>query len=159
MKLKLFAYNIFYHESLHVLAGMLTSGLVYSRYQSLVLASVAFAVSILIDADHLTEGFLVHGFRFSWILRYPGKNYFRETGLMTLFFHSWELLPIILLLGRVFHLTQLSITIVLAAAVHYLLDNLVYGSLCGMSWFQYFLFFRLYHRFSFQALKASGHNI
>lgn len=154
MKLKLFAHDIFYHESLHLLTATLAGLLVFNWYHSLILAIVAFAVSILIDADHLTEGFLVKGLKFSWIFRQPGRTYFRETGLMTIFFHSWEFLPIIFFLGWLFHLTPLAIAIILAAAVHYLLDNLVYSGFCGMSWLQYFLLFRLYHRFSFSALKG-----
>lgn len=149
-KLRVFADNLMVHELLHLMLAGAVFLVVYYLFKSLNLSLIAFLLNILIDTDHFFEGILFNGLNFRWILSCP--NYWRQSGKMTIFFHSWELLPLILAIGILSGHQTAALTIVIAAASHYLLDHFVYTLWGKMSIFQYFLIYRLYHRFSFNKL-------
>lgn len=146
----IFATNLVAHELLHLLVALIIAGFVVRRYHSWKLAGVILAVTFLIDVDHLSEGFLIHGLNpQSWLSSPFSWNYFMATGKMTIFFHSWETLPLILFLGKKFNHWPLVVSVVLAAAGHYLVDQIVYTSAHGMSIFKYFFLYRAFQRFDF----------
>lgn len=150
--LKKLAANLIAHECFHFLIGLIVSIFIFWQFASLKLVIVVFFVTFLIDLDHLTEFFIVYGFHPVQIFKSFRGNCFREAGKMTIFFHSWEVLPLILFFGKKFQQWPLAITIVAAAIGHLLVDQLVYSLAYGMSLFQYFLIYRAWHRFNFWEL-------
>lgn len=152
MKLSFFATNLYAHEFLHFLLALIISLVVYKLFREFNLVLIALSVSFLIDLDHCLEGLLFNRFRIGWIFRELPAIYWERTGKVTLFFHSWEVLPIILFLGKVFNQWPLAVTVTIAAAAHYVFDSLVYFSINKLSFIVYFFFYRLYHKFSFQKL-------
>lgn len=152
MSLYLFAENIIVHELLHLAVAVLVSFVVYKKYRSNKLVVAVFLSSFLIDIDHLTEGFILFGPNiFNWYKLIRG-GFFRESGYMTIFLHSWELLPIILLASKKLRVWPLGVTIVVSIVGHLLVDQLIYTGLYGMSLLQYSFFYRALNHFSFYKL-------
>ena len=152
MKLSFFATNLYVHEFLHFLSALTVSLIVYKLFKQSGLVLVAFLTSFFIDLDHYTEGFLFNRFRIGWIFKELPAVYWERVGKVTLFFHSWEALPLILFLGKILNQWPLAVTVTIAAAAHYVLDGLIYSSINKLSFVVYFFFYRLYHKFSFQKL-------
>lgn len=148
----IFATNIPVHEILHLISALVVSFFIYRLYKSWKLVAVAFLVSFLIDLDHLTEAFLVYGINPLKVVQQFHGNHFLEAGKITVFFHSWEALPFILLLGKVLRLWPLAVSIVLAAVCHYLVDNFVYGLFYGMPLWQYSFIYRAIYNFDYYKL-------
>lgn len=150
--LNYFSKNVFAHEFLHFFSGIVLAVIFYLWFSNIWLSLVCFLVSVFIDADHYTEGFFVEKFNLSKIFNnWPG-NYWQKTGKVTLLLHSWEILPIILFLGKLTGQLPLALAICVSATVHYLIDTFLYSFFAGMSIFQYFLIYRIYHRFNFSVL-------
>jgi hypothetical protein len=149
---EIFASNLFFHELLHFLAAILISLYVVKKYHSFKLVIGVFLISFLIDADHLTEWFWVYKTDLVYIFSHFNGGYFREAGKITIFFHSWELLPLVWFLGKIWEKERLAKAIILAVAGHYLVDQLVYTSLFAMPLWQYSLIYRAINQFSFWKL-------
>jgi len=149
---EIFAENLIIHELLHLFFAILASVFIYWKYKSWKLVFIAIFVSFLIDVDHFFEGFLIYGFNLMEILKNFRGNYFKEAGVITVFFHSWEFLPVILYLGKKYRFLPLAISIVAGAAAHYFTDNLVYSTLNNMPILEYSLIFRILNGFDFYKL-------
>lgn len=151
MNFYIFAENLLVHESLHLIMALILSLFIYRKYHSKKLVLLVLMVSFLIDIDHLTEGFILYGFNLGEYFPIKG-GYFSQSGYMTLFLHDWELLPIILLLGKKLNRWSLGVTVAVSLAGHLLVDQLVYTGLYGMSLLQYSFIYRAIHHFSFVKL-------
>lgn len=151
-KLRLFADNLFAHESLHFLAGIIMFFVLFKMFGQVKYGVIAFLVSLLIDADHYFESLLVNRFKFYKIFDDQPHNYWKKLGKMTLFFHSWEILPLILILGKEVNHYPLAIAFVFPAALHYFIDSFIYSGFRRMPVLMYFLVFRLYHHFDYKKL-------
>jgi len=138
-KFKIFADNLFAHEMLHFFAGIIMFFVLYRMFG-------------LIDADHYLESLIANNFKFYKIFENPPHIYWQKLGRMTILFHSWELLVLIVILGRVFGQSALALAIVLPAILHYLIDIFIYRSFKKMPTFLYFLTYRLYCRFDIKKL-------
>jgi len=147
--LHIFADNVFAHEILHFCSGIILFFLILKLFFRLDMAIIAFLLSVLIDIDHYLEGFMVEKAKIGWIFKHHPCVYWKKTGRMTIFFHSWELLPIIWFLGKIFENAALSLSFILSLSLHYSIDTLIYGSLRKISLWQYFFIFRLKNKFSF----------
>jgi len=89
MKLRDFASNLYLHESLHLISGVIISWGTFLFYGKINLALVAFAASFIIDADHYFEALFY--FRLNPITILKNRhNCWMQTGKMTILFHSWE---------------------------------------------------------------------
>lgn len=151
-KLKVFADNLLVHESLHFFSGVIMFFVIFRLFGQVKYGIVAFLVSLLIDSDHYFEGLIYNRFKIKWIFTTYPHVYWKKSGRVTLLLHSWELLPIILILTLVYNQRLLAVAIVLPAVLHYLIDNIIYCSFGKMHPLQYFLIFRLYHKFDCQFL-------
>lgn len=151
-KLRIFADDLFAHETLHFVSGIIMFLSLYKMYGKLELSIVAFLVSLLIDADHYFESLIVNRFKFYKIFNDWPHVYWKKLGKMTLLFHSWELLILILILGRIAGREPLAMAIVLPAILHYLIDSFIYAGFRNMPVLLYFLTYRIYHRFSLKKL-------
>ena len=149
--LEIFATNLIWHESLHFLIASTLAFFIFRKFKSWKLVLVIFALSFLVDSDHLTEGFLLNGFNLKSIFSFQGE-FFRDSGRMTIFFHSWELLPLILLIGRKVNQWPLALTVVFALAGHYLVDQIIYTSVYSMPLLEYSLTWRAWHRFNWHEI-------
>ena len=151
-KFKIFADNLFAHEMLHFFAGIIMFFVLYRMFGLIEYGIIAFLVSLLIDADHYLESLIANNFKFYKIFENPPHIYWQKLGRMTILFHSWELLVLIVILGRVFGQSALALAIVLPAILHYLIDIFIYRSFKKMPTFLYFLTYRLYCRFDIKKL-------
>ncbi len=155
MNTRVFSTNIFLHEMLHLSSGVIVAVFVYFFYHSFFLSLVAFFTSFVVDLDHYFESLFY--FRFNLIKIIRNKyNCWIETDKMTIFFHSWELIFILLFLGWKFNLLPLAITIGLSMAIHLIVDTLVYSSYYNMPFYQYFLIYRASRKFDFLKLYNEG---
>lgn len=151
-KLKIFADNLLAHESLHFLSGVIMFFIIFKLFGQVKLGFVAFWVSLLIDSDHYLEWFICNRFKKKLIFTAYPQVFWEKSGKITLLLHSWELLPIILILGQTYNQRFLAMAIVLPAVLHYLIDNIIYCSFEKMPVLQYFFLFRLYHKFDYKKL-------
>jgi len=155
-KLKIFADNLFAHEMLHFSAGIIMFFALYKMFGLIEYGIIAFLVSLLIDADHYLESLIANNFKFYKIFDDPPHIYWKKLGRMTLLLHSWELLVLIAILGKIFGQTPLVMAIILPAILHYLIDIFIYKSFKKMPTFLYFLTYRLYYRFDIKKLCPSS---
>jgi len=151
-KIKIFADNLLAHESLHFFSGVIMFFVIFKLFGQVKYSAVAFLISLLIDSDHYLEGLFYNRFKIRWIFSSYPHIFWQKTGKMTLLFHSWEVLPVILILGRVLNQWPLAVAVVLPAVLHYLIDNIIYCSFRKMPILQYFFLFRLYHKFDTKIL-------
>ena len=157
-KLRIFADNLLAHESLHFCSGVIMFFVIFRLFGQVKYGIVAFLVSLLIDSDHYLEWLICNRFKMKLIFTTYPHVYWKKLGKITLLFHSWELLPIILILGQVYNQCPLVIAIVFPAVLHYLIDNIIYSSFRKMPVLQYFFLFRLYYKFDYKIL-CPGSNI
>lgn len=155
-RLRIFADNLFAHEMLHFSAGIIMFFALYKMFGQIKYGVIAFWVSLLIDADHFLESLLVNRFKFYKIFDDYPHIYWQKLGKMTILFHSWELLVLIAILGKIFGQTPLVMAIILPAILHYLIDIFIYKSFKKMPTFLYFLTYRLYYRFDIKKLCPSS---
>jgi len=155
-KLRIFADNLFAHEMLHLGSGIMMFIVLFKMYGQIQYGIIAFWVSLLIDADHYLESLIANNFKFYKIFDDPPHIYWKKLGRMTLLLHSWELLVLIAILGKIFGQTPLVMAIILPAILHYLIDNFIYSSFRNMPVLFYFLSYRVYHRFDFRKLCPDG---
>ena len=148
----IFADNLFAHEVLHFLSGVGMFFLMYRLFGKYSLSLVAFFAGILIDIDHYFEGLIYNRFKINWIFNTYPHTFWQKYGRMTILFHSWELLFLILVLGEIFNLEPLAIAVVVPCILHLSLDNLIYSGFRKMPVLQYFFIFRLYHKFDYKIL-------
>ncbi len=151
-KLRIFADNLLAHESLHFFSGVIMFLVIFKLFGQVKYGVIAFLVSLLIDSDHYFEGLIYNRFKARWIFTTYPHVYWRKTGKVTLLFHSWEFLPIILVLSWMINQWPLALAIVLPAILHYLIDNIIYSGFRGMSVWQYFFVYRLYCKFDTKIL-------
>lgn len=152
MKFRIFAVNLFAHEILHISVAVLISLFIFWEYKQIDLSLIAFFTSIFVDVDHFLEGLIIKGLDLRWLA--VSSNYWRQSGKMTIIFHSWELLPIILIIGKAVNQWQLACTVVIAVVGHYLVDQLVYMHYGKMSAYQYFFIYRAMNNFDFKKLDG-----
>lgn len=150
--LSLFATNIIAGELLHLLMGSVIAVIIFWRFKSWRLVAVVLLMSFLVDLDHLFECFLIYGLNPIKIINSFEGNCFREAGKLTIFFHSWELIPLILFLGKKFRQWPLAISVTAAMAGHFLVDQITYSTFYGMSFWQYFFTYRAWYHFDFEKL-------
>lgn len=155
-KLYIFADNLFAHECLHFLSGIIMFFVIFNFLGEIKYGIIAFLVSLLIDTDHYFEGLIYNRFRIDWIFNTYPHIFWQKFGKMTILFHSWELLLLILTLGKIFNQQSLAIAIVVPSVVHYSIDNIIYSAFRQMPVLEYFLTFRIYNRFNLK--KASTKN-
>jgi len=151
-KLRIFADNLFAHEMLHFSAGIIMFFALYKMFGLIEYGIIAFLVSLLIDADHYLESLIANNFKFYKIFDDPPHIYWKKLGRMTLLLHSWELLILILILGRIMSQEPLALAIVLPAILHYSIDSFIYSGFGNMPILIYFLTYRFYYRFDIKKL-------
>ena len=155
-RLHVFADSLFWHEMLHFSSGVIMFFLLYRIFGQIKYGIIAFIVSLFIDSDHYFEGVIVNGLDFSWIFKTYPCVYWEKLGRVTILLHSWELLPLIFIVGKIFGLEPLALAIVLPAILHYSIDNFIYSGFRNMPVLAYSLIYRLYHRFNFRKLCPSS---
>lgn len=149
---RIFADNLFVHELLHLVSGMVMFVLIYKMFGELSLGLLAFLVSLFVDTDHFLEGLIVNRLNFRLVFKAYPHIYWQKLQKMTLLLHSWELLFLILFFGNTFGQEPLALAIILPAALHYSIDSFIYSGFRKMPILLYFLSYRIYHRFDFKKL-------
>lgn len=147
IKLGIFTDNVFVHEIIHLLLGVSTFWFVFLLFGKIELSLIAFFISIFIDVDHYLEGLLYNHFKLGWIFNTHPGVFWKKLGKLTILFHSWELLPLIFVFGKMFNQQPLAITVAVSFTSHLFVDNFIYSAFRRMPFFQYFLFYRIYNHF------------
>lgn len=155
MKLKDFAENLYFHESLHFFAGFLVAASIFFLYGSVYLSIIGLIFSIFIDIDHYFEALFY--FKFNLVKIIKNKyNCWLQTKTMTILFHSWELIFLMYFLGWKFNFMPLAATVGYAVTFHLVIDTLVYSFYYNMPFYQYFLIYRAINKFDFVKLYNEG---
>lgn len=155
MNTRVFLTNIYWHEMLHFFSGVMVAVFVYFFYHSSFLSLVAFFSSFVIDFDHYFESLFY--FKFNVIKIVNNKlNCWIQTRKMTIFFHSWELVFLILLFGWKLNFLSLALSVGISMAVHLVIDTLVYSFGFNMPFYQYFFLYRAFNKFDFVKLYNEG---
>lgn len=156
MKFEKFASNLFLHETLHFVSGIIIGVIIYYLYDRLDLSLIAFLVCIFIDLDHFLESVIIYRFNPVLIIKKTKCNSWLQSGKMTILFHSWELILFLLLLGWKFHFMSLAVTGCVSMATHYLIDTLVYSLNHHMPFYNYLFCYRAWLKFDFVKLYNNG---
>lgn len=111
--------------------------------QSISSGVACFLVGTAIDVDHFYDYFRHFGLQFD-LKTFYSDRYFKESGKNFIFLHSYELLPLILILFYYLQLPQLGIGIGVGFLAHLLCDQ--YGN--GLHPLAYFFCFRVLNNFN-----------
>jgi len=119
------------------------SGLILFLFLDFKIALIAFLITFFIDLDHLFDFWKSPEKFFNIKAFLNSKKYIREKSFV--FFHAWEFLIILIILGYFINWPNWFLGLVLGLSVHYLLD--IYN-LRNKSIFSYFLIFRTSKNFT-----------
>lgn len=142
-----------HHMLVHFLLATIASYLSYFLFRSLGAAAVCFCASIFPDFDHLIDYWLVDGFNLNaaefWRQTLKEKeNYFARSGKVRLFFHAWELIPVVAAAGLVFGKLPWAVGFALGYGAHLMWDQVNFGK---RLW-SYSFIFRAKHKFELKDL-------
>ena len=117
------------HLLIHLVLAVLTGWLIGEKFKKPALGLAAGLVGgFFIDFDHVLEYFLVFGWHFNLGLFLGGRQ-FLESGLVRIFFHAWEYIPIFFLLAWLFRrkitILIFFITLAVSGAVHLASDSII----------------------------------
>ena len=127
---KLIRKNLVFHEIMHGVIALPFATLLWTRTKSLSLVLVMFAVTYLIDLDHLVDYFKSCGLRLN-PSEFLGCKYFNKKKISYIPFHAWEwllILGIVILIGE-HNWHSYFVAVFMGILPHYLLDSLNVGSL------------------------------
>ena len=129
------------HFLLSLFAGTLVS-LFFGHYD---LVPIALLSGFFIDADHLIDYCLFRKFKNFSLKEFFSGRYFDYSGKVYVFFHAFEYVLILLILGVIFKDFQwLYFSLGLSLLFHLLFDTFYNRP----KWPTYFVFYRIYHRFN-----------
>ena len=117
------------HLSIHFLLALL-SGLLAGYYfrERLVSILAGIAAGFLIDLDHVLEYLLVFKGRFNFQYFFEGRQFLTSEQLH-LWFHAWELAPLLLIIAWLFRRQRvvkiIAVTMAFAGAVHLATDLVI----------------------------------
>lgn len=142
--------HLLIHFSLAILSGYLT-GKYFKNIKLGIL--IGFIGGFLIDMDHVLEYFLVYGPHFNFLYFIQGRQ-FLASNQLHLWFHGWEYVPVMLVLGVLFRKNKIVKTIFLtlafAVSVHLATDMII--NRCSFSF--YTLTYRAERNFATQKLMS-----
>lgn len=120
---------LYIHLAIHFILAVLSGYAVGAYFKKPVTGLLAgVAGGFLIDLDHVLEYFLVFGWEFN-IFSFLDGEQFLVSGLIRLWFHAWEYIPILVILAWLFRRQLYAKTIVLAlvlgGSVHLLSDVMI----------------------------------
>jgi len=138
--------KLLWDEGIHFFVGLvLGSGLVLLGLPTRILAWVLVS-SIVIDVDHIVDYLLTVGFRWNTSALMTG-SYFRESGRVIVFLHSWELAVVLVVIGSTFADKRVAIPLLglgVGMLGHLAVDQATYQQ----PWATYFLLARVMHGFA-----------
>ena len=140
--------HLFIHFFLAILSGYFAG----KYFKNMPLAIfIGFCGGFLIDLDHVLEYFLVYGPHFNFLYLTQGRQ-FLISDQTRLWFHAWDYLPILLIIGYLLRknktLKIICFTLALAGSVHLITDCFINQ----VSPQFYSLSYRAYYNFSSQDL-------
>ncbi len=117
--------HLFIHFSLAILSGYLI-GRYFKQIKLGII--IGFIGGFLIDLDHVLEYFLVFGPHFNIVYFFQGRQ-FLISNKIHLWFHAWEYVPVLLVMGLIFKkdkiMETMLLTLAFAVSVHLLTDSLI----------------------------------
>ncbi|MHA2038870.1 MAG: hypothetical protein ACW98X_20755 [Promethearchaeota archaeon] len=110
----------------HVASSALVAGILYLLFKSWSMAASCFLSGIFIDIDHIYDYVREFGipFRFKEFIH---AVYTAKLNRMTLFFHSWEVMFLILIITWLTNWNPLMVGILIGFGHHIILDKLYTG--------------------------------
>ena len=145
------------HMSLHLIFSLVIALLVGYIWHDFEVAIVAFALGFLLDIDHYLFDYWLSYF----LLPDPGRfsvskclrgEYFRHCDKRFLFFHSYELLVLFLVVSLVLGKTTMGLAGGLSFFVHLFIDKATYRNTRGL---YYFATFRAAKNFDLEELLVT----
>lgn len=151
--------NLYLHELSHIILSLLVGLIIWKISGNVYVLPVALMGGFFIDFDHLLDYFFAFGAKFN--LTYFLKGYqFLKTDKIYVFFHSWELviiilftLPAVTLMKEgwtiIFFLLSFSLSLFLHLSVDVLTNNMQAKS--------YFLIYRMNNNFELKTMVINDH--
>jgi hypothetical protein len=131
----------------HVASSVLVAGILYLLFKSWSMALSCFLSGIFIDVDHIYDYLREFGFPFR-VKEFLHAIYTAKLNRMTLFFHSWELMFLILIITWVTNWNSLMVGILVGFGHHIILDKLY----TGVPLRRYFFIYRWKRDFHIESL-------
>ncbi len=142
--------HLFIHFSLAVLSGYL-AGKYFKNIKLGILTGIV--GGFLIDMDHVLEYLLVFNFHFNILYFLEGRQ-FLTSDQLHLWFHAWEYVPVLTLIGLLFRKKKIIkiifFTLAFSMAVHLATDMVI--NRCSFNF--YTLTYRAQHNFSARELMS-----
>lgn len=142
--------------SQHIIFSAPLGASIYALYGSPTLAAISMVTSVAIDMDHAIDYILENGEVNSF--RRMIKSVFSGSGKKKLycFFHSWELLSVLIIASSLFHNQTLDV-ITIGISYHMVCDQ-VYWTIIDkrLRPLAYFLFYRVQCNFDLATLTPTG---
>lgn len=142
--------HLLIHFSLAILSGYF-AGKYFKNIKLGIL--IGFIGGFLIDMDHVLEYFLVFGPHFNFNYFIEGRQ-FLASNQLHLWFHGWEYVPVMLIIGLLFRknkiIKTIFLTLAFAVSVHLITDMVI--NRCSFSF--YTLTYRAERNFAAQELMS-----
>lgn len=142
--------HLFIHFSLAIFSGYL-AGRYFKNLKLGIL--MGFVGGFLIDMDHVLEYLLVFGPHFNFLYFSQGRE-FLASDQLHLWFHAWEYVPIMIIVGLLFKKNKIVkiiiITLAFAVSIHLATDMVI--NRCPFSF--YTLTYRARHNFAARELMS-----
>ena len=126
--------------STHIAVTLIVSFVIFKIYLSFTLVALVVTGGILIDVDHFIDYFLYAGLKFN--LKKFALIDFLKSGKVYLFFHSWELIVFIYIIGSLLGVGKYSLALSSGMLGHLLVD-----SIFQKTFLPYSLFYRIWYNF------------
>ncbi len=147
---------LYIHLSIHFILAVITGYTVGRYFKKPWLGLLSGIVGgFLIDLDHLLEYFLVFGWHFN-IYNFFDGHQFLTSGLIRLFFHAWEYVPILILIAWFFRKNLYAKTIVLVLASSGLVHLVSDVFINNYPWRNYSLIYRYHQHFQAENILSEA---
>jgi hypothetical protein len=124
--------ELFFDEVLHGLVALPFAVYLWKKTKSAKLITILFAVTYLIDLDHLVDYFLYYGFEMK-LENFFNASYFEATRLAIVPLHAWEYLLPLTYLARKKGIKSYYGPILLGAIPHLIMDTITVKNLAFYS--------------------------
>lgn len=130
----------------HIAASLVIGTAVGLYFRSLICGAASFFAGVLMDIDHVFDGFLNYGPNLSLVKLYKYCEEVRFKWL-TLVFHSYEVIILFWILIFAFSLGKIWVAIAIGATQHLIFDQITNASIYNINSNIYFFTIRLLNGF------------
>ncbi|MFH1188322.1 MAG: hypothetical protein V1652_00565 [bacterium] len=153
--------KLFVHLLTHLILSLFVGFIMWRASGSAFVFAASLMSGLFIDIDHFIDYFLAFGTKFNFVYFLKGYS-FLKTDKIYVFFHSWELviilllvMPIVALLGGGWTIVFFLLSFSLSLFFHLTVDVFTNAMLPQ----SYFVTYRLMHKFDLKTMVTKSHYI